>query len=29
MAVPKIESYRFGEIVIDGRRYSSERHHLS
>jgi len=24
MAVPKIESYRFGEIVIDGRRYSSD-----
>ncbi len=24
MAVPKIESYRFGEIVIDGRKYSSD-----
>jgi hypothetical protein len=24
MAVPKIESYHFGEIVIDGRRYSSD-----
>jgi hypothetical protein len=23
-AAPKIESYRFGEIVIDGRRYSSD-----
>jgi hypothetical protein len=24
MAAPKIESYRFGEIVIDGRRYSND-----
>jgi hypothetical protein len=24
MAAPKIESYRFGEIIIDGRRYSSD-----
>jgi hypothetical protein len=24
MAAPKIGSYRFGEIVIDGRRYSSD-----
>jgi hypothetical protein len=24
MAVPKIESYQFGEIVIDGQRYSSD-----
>jgi hypothetical protein len=24
MAVPKIEGYRFGEIVIDGRRYSDD-----
>ncbi len=24
MAVPKIESYRFGEIVIDGQRYSND-----
>ncbi len=24
MAVPKIESYRFGEIVVDGRRYSDD-----
>jgi hypothetical protein len=24
MAVPKIESYRFGEIIIDGRRYSND-----
>jgi hypothetical protein len=24
MAVPKIESYHFGEIVIDGRRYSND-----
>jgi len=23
-AAPKIESYGFGEIVIDGRRYSSD-----
>lgn len=24
MASPKIDSYKFGEIVIDGRRYSSD-----
>jgi hypothetical protein len=24
LAVPKIESYHFGEIVIDGRRYSND-----
>ena len=24
MAVPKIDSYRFGEIVIDGRRHSKD-----
>jgi hypothetical protein len=24
MAGPKIESYQFGEIVIDGRRYSAD-----
>lgn len=24
MATPKIESYRFGEIVINGRRYSDD-----
>jgi hypothetical protein len=24
MAVPKIESYRFGEIVIDGQPYSND-----
>jgi hypothetical protein len=24
MAVPKIESYRFGEIVIDGQRHSED-----
>ncbi len=23
-ATPRIESYRFGEIVVDGRRYSSD-----